>query len=108
MVVVDVLSKRPPLARPLQIRALNAALNRPLGEQLFAYLANPFQSDVFSVKFSAPVWEVIGPYLYADRDWEVLRQCYPHVAEQVLQTALRYYEAYPEEIDVRIERNNRP
>ena len=54
------------------------------------------------------VWEVIGPYLYADRDWEVLRQCYPHVAEQVLQTALRYYEAYPEEIDVRIERNNRP
>ena len=47
-----------------QIRALNAALNRPLGEQLFAYLANPFQSDVFSVKFSAPVWEVIGPRVY--------------------------------------------
>ena len=46
------------------IRALNAALNRPLGEQLFAYLANPFQSDVFSVKFSAPVWEVIGPRVY--------------------------------------------
>ncbi len=47
-----------------QIRALNAALNRPLSEQLFTYLQNPFQSDVFSVKFSAPVWEVIGPRVY--------------------------------------------
>lgn len=54
------------------------------------------------------VWEVIAPYLYADKDWQVLRECYPSVSEQVLQTALRYYEAYPDEIDARIARNNRP
>ena len=28
--------------------------------------------------------------------------------EAVLRTALRYYEAYPEEIDERVERNGRP
>jgi hypothetical protein len=54
------------------------------------------------------VWEVIEPYLHNDKDWEILKECYPHVPEQVLQTALRYYETYPEEIDARIARNNQP
>jgi hypothetical protein len=54
------------------------------------------------------VWEVIEPYLHNDRDWAILRECFPGVDEAVLRTALRYYEAYPDEIDARIARNNRP
>ena len=54
------------------------------------------------------VWEVIEPYLHNGKDRQVLRECYPHVSEQVLQTALRYYETYPEEIVARIARNSRP
>jgi hypothetical protein len=37
----------------------------------------------------------------------VLRQSYPEVDEATLRTALRYYEAYPEEIEARIARNQR-
>ena len=44
-----------------QIRALRQALDKPLGEQLIAYLRNPFSQGVDSVKFHAPVWEVIAP-----------------------------------------------
>ena len=44
-----------------QIRALRQALDKPLGEQLLTYLRNPFSQGVDSVKFHAPVWEVIGP-----------------------------------------------
>jgi peptide/nickel transport system permease protein len=44
-----------------QIRQLRAALNKPLLQQLFEYLRNPFSQGVDSVKFHAPVWEVIGP-----------------------------------------------
>lgn len=54
------------------------------------------------------VWEVIEPYLFADKDWQALRDSYPHLDEAVLHTAVRYYEAYPEEIEAKIERNNRP
>ena len=54
------------------------------------------------------VWEVIEPYLHNNKDWGILQECYPNVPEQILRTALRYYEAYPEEIDTRIARNNRP
>jgi peptide/nickel transport system permease protein len=44
-----------------QIRQLRAALNKPMLQQLFEYLKNPFSQGVDSVKFHAPVWEVIGP-----------------------------------------------
>jgi peptide/nickel transport system permease protein len=44
-----------------QIRALRQALDKPLGEQLLQYLRNPFSQGVDSVKFHAPVWEVIAP-----------------------------------------------
>ena len=54
------------------------------------------------------VWEVIEPYLHNDRNWQLLRECYPRVPEQALLVALRYYDAYPDEIDARIARNNRP
>ena len=48
------------------------------------------------------VWEVLEPYLLADKDWSVLRQSYPDLDEQLLRTAVRYYETYPDEIEARI------
>lgn len=49
--------------------------------------------------------EIIEPYLLAGRDWEILRQSYPDLDEAVLRSTLRYYEAYADEIDVRIALN---
>jgi hypothetical protein len=51
------------------------------------------------------VWEVIEPYLLSGKDWEGLRQSYPDMDEADLRTALRYYEAYPDEIEARIALN---
>jgi uncharacterized protein (DUF433 family) len=51
------------------------------------------------------VWEIIEPYLVADKDWSALRNSYPDADEADLRTALRYYEAYPEEIEARIALN---
>ena len=47
-----------------QIRALRAALNKPLGQQLWEYLKNPFSQGVDSVKYAQPVWDVIGPRVW--------------------------------------------
>jgi hypothetical protein len=52
------------------------------------------------------VWEVIRPYVHSGRDVAVLRQTYSWLDESVIQTALRYYEMYPDEIDERIRRND--
>lgn len=51
------------------------------------------------------VWEVLEPYVVAGQDWNVLRQSYPDMSEARLRTALRYYEAYPAEIEARIALN---
>jgi len=51
------------------------------------------------------VWEVIEPYLLAGKDWEALRASYPQLDESLLRTAIRYYEAFPAEIEARIARN---
>ena len=51
------------------------------------------------------VWEVIEPYVEAGKDWQALRESYPHLDEGKLRTAVHYYESYPEEIDARIELN---
>jgi uncharacterized protein (DUF433 family) len=51
------------------------------------------------------VWEVVEPYVLAGRDWNALRESYPQLSEDVLRTAVRYYEAYPTEIEERIARN---
>jgi uncharacterized protein (DUF433 family) len=51
------------------------------------------------------VWEIIEPYVYAGRDWDVLGETYHWLDESILKTALAYYAAYPDEIDERIERN---
>lgn len=47
-----------------QIRALRAALDKPMLQQLVEYLRNPFSQGVDSVKYSSPVWEVIGPRVW--------------------------------------------
>ena len=52
------------------------------------------------------VWEVVEPYLLAGRDWQALRESYPQLDEALLRMAIRYYEAYPEEIEARVARNN--
>jgi uncharacterized protein (DUF433 family) len=51
------------------------------------------------------VWEVIEPYFLAGKDWQALRESYPHLDEPLLRTAIRYYEAYPDEIEARITLN---
>jgi uncharacterized protein (DUF433 family) len=51
------------------------------------------------------VWEVLEPYVVAGNDYEALRASYPELDEALLRTAVRYYEAYPDEIDARLARN---
>jgi hypothetical protein len=52
------------------------------------------------------VWEVVEPYLLAGKDWTALKESYPQLDEALLRTAIRYYEAYPAEIEARVARNN--
>ncbi len=51
------------------------------------------------------VWELVEMYQIEGR--ETLFSAHP-VSEEQLETALRYYEEYPEEIDAIIEENARP
>src|SRR3954453_5473938 len=51
------------------------------------------------------VWEVIEPYVVAGKNWDVLRASYHWLDEELLQAAIKYYEAYPEEIDARLALN---
>ncbi|MEY3734013.1 MAG: Dipeptide transport system permease protein DppB [Actinomycetota bacterium] len=50
-----------------QIAALRAELNRPIWEQFFTYIRNPFDPGIDSTRFSQPVWELIG-----ERIWPTL------------------------------------
>ncbi|WP_369812532.1 ABC transporter permease [Kineosporia sp. A_224] len=43
-----------------QIRALRAQLNKPIWQQFLDYASNPFSTGVDSVKYSRPVWGLIG------------------------------------------------
>lgn len=51
------------------------------------------------------VWEIVEMYQIEGR--ETLFSAHP-VSEEQLETTLRYYEEYPEEIDAIIEENSRP
>lgn len=53
------------------------------------------------------VWEVLEPYILAGKSWGVLTESYPFLDEAVLREAVRYYEAYPREIEARIALNQR-
>ncbi len=49
---------------PDQIRKLEAALHKPWGQQFVEYLKTPFTGNGPSVRYNAPVWEVIGPAVW--------------------------------------------
>jgi peptide/nickel transport system permease protein len=49
---------------PDQVRKLNAALHAPMWDQFTAYLRNPFSGNGQSVRYSAPVWDVIEPRVW--------------------------------------------
>jgi uncharacterized protein (DUF433 family) len=50
------------------------------------------------------VWEVIATWKEGGSSYEALRQNYPWLTEPQLRAALAYYEAYPSEINSRLER----
>ena len=51
------------------------------------------------------IWEVLEPYILSGKDWSALQQSYPFLDEALLRLAVRYYEAYPEEVEARIALN---
>ncbi len=53
------------------------------------------------------VWEIIRNYKIGREDYERLKEGYPWLSESQLTAALTYYERYPDEIDARIERDER-
>lgn len=53
------------------------------------------------------VWEVVRNYKEAGEDYERLKAGYPWLSESQLGAALGYYDLYPEEIDARMERDER-
>jgi uncharacterized protein (DUF433 family) len=53
------------------------------------------------------VWEVISTWKATDSGYESLRENYPWLTDAQLRSALAYYEAYPKEIDARLEREAR-
>ena len=53
------------------------------------------------------VWEIISQYREVEEDFDGLRACYPWLVGSQLASALSYYELYPEEIDARIEAEER-
>lgn len=52
------------------------------------------------------VFEVIGSYKSVGDDWEALREAYHWLTEDQLRAALVYYEAYPDEIEERLARED--
>jgi uncharacterized protein (DUF433 family) len=52
------------------------------------------------------LWEVLEPYVSAGESWEALRASYPEIEDGILQTAIRYFTSYPDEILARIQSNS--
>jgi uncharacterized protein (DUF433 family) len=50
------------------------------------------------------VWEIVAASRQGDRDYDALKRDFSWLSEAQLRAALAYYELYPEEIDVRLER----
>ncbi len=115
------ISIRLPPATEQKVRTLAAIEHRSLAEMVRllaeeALKAREFPEITFTdgptgrraTLINGPdVWEVIEPYFVAGKDWQALRESYPHLDEALLRTAVRYYEAYPDEIEARIALNGR-
>jgi uncharacterized protein (DUF433 family) len=54
------------------------------------------------------VWEVIAVYRACREDIDRTRRALEHVTPRQIEAALRYYRAYPEEIDALVAENERP
>lgn len=50
------------------------------------------------------VWEIIATWKEAEESWDGLVEAYPELSEAQLRAAVAYYEAYPDEIDERLDR----
>ena len=53
------------------------------------------------------VWEIISDYKGMNESFDALREAYHWLSEVQLRAALAYYKLYPDEINMRIERNER-
>ncbi len=53
------------------------------------------------------VWEVVATYKSLEEDYERLKASYEWLSDRQLSAALGYYELYPDEIDARIELEER-
>ncbi len=49
------------------------------------------------------VWEIISTYQAVDRSWDRLTASFDWLNTDQLRAAVAYYEAYPEEIETRLE-----
>jgi hypothetical protein len=54
------------------------------------------------------IWEIIEPYLVSGRDRKVIDESFDHLPRWKLETALRFYERFPADIEARIARNLAP
>jgi len=50
------------------------------------------------------VWEIIASWKEGGERWDALLEAYPELTEGQLRAAVAYYQAYPEEVDARPER----
>jgi peptide/nickel transport system permease protein len=50
---------------PEQIARLREQYDRPIGEQFWTYIRNPFSADIPSARFSRPVWDIVGERVWA-------------------------------------------
>jgi len=58
-----------------------------------------------AVAFSGlEVWEIIASWKESGDSWDALVEAYPELTASQLRAAVAYYQAYPEEIDARLER----
>jgi uncharacterized protein (DUF433 family) len=117
--VTGPLSLRFPEAVAAKVRAIAAIEHRTLAETVRVLTEEAIKQREFPeiVFVDGPsgrrarfvqgpdVWEVLEPYLLADKQWDALRASYPQLDEALLRTAVRYYAAYPAEIDARVALN---
>lgn len=58
-----------------------------------------------AVAFSGlEVWEIVATWKEGGESWQTLADAYPELSAGQLRAALAYYQAYPDEIDERLER----
>lgn len=53
------------------------------------------------------VWEIVATWFAVEKDYERLKKSYDWLPETSLRSALGYYRLYPDEIDARLEREER-